>query len=144
MTMIERVELYNKKFPSHPPMSANDRWIVGFWYLWRNKKGGMYGSYPDQYLKRMEVLFSDCVKKLHLFSGTIPADENTVCYDIKPDFNPTVCDDILNLDKHFSDNEFDICYADPPYEDKDFKVYGVKKFDKGKVVEKDRRKIKNK
>lgn len=39
-----------------------------------------------------------------------------------------------NLSDCFTENSFDLILADPPYEDKDFEVYGYKPFPKQKVI----------
>jgi 16S rRNA G966 N2-methylase RsmD len=36
--------------------------------------------------------------------------------------------------RHFQPNEFDLILADPPYEVRDFEKYGVKPFNKARIV----------
>lgn len=131
---LERASIYNKRFPTHPPMSANERWLVGFWYLWRSKASKIYGGYPTGYLKRFYTLFPDCPNILHLFSGALKEDEQGIRFDISPEFSPDILGDVVDLIDLIGDRRFDIVFADPPYEDKDFEIYGFPQFNKGQVV----------
>ena len=135
LTPEERAKIYNKRFPTHPPLSYNKRWITGAWYFFRSKAGKIYGSYPDMYLKRVYTLFPDCTEILHLFSGALESEEKGTRFDISPEFQPDVCGDVRKLEDYFSPNSFDLVIADPPYGKEDFAKYGCEPFNKGKVTE---------
>lgn len=133
----DRIESYNKKFPSYAPLIEHNNKIYGFWFIgrWYGGDRSLYGSYPPSYLERVMSLFPDCYKVLHLFSGTLIGDgEDVITYDINPDFKPNICDDVKNLSNRLKADYFDLILADPPYEKRDFKVYGYKPFNKGQVV----------
>jgi len=134
LTPKERVARYNKRFPSHPPLSANVRWITGGWYFFRSKAGKIYGSYPDMYLKRIYTLFPDCSEILHLFSGSLGSEEKGVRFDISSEFQPDVCGDVQEIEYYFKPDSFDLVIADPPYGKEDFAKYGCEPFNKGKVM----------
>lgn len=137
LTPIERAQNFERIFPKYSPLVVHNERLYGFWLIgrWYASNRGFYGKYPPSYLARMRSLFPDCERILHLFSGSVQDIRlNEVTYDIKPDFSPTVCDDVRNLLRHFNPGEFDLILADPPYEAKDFEKYGCKPFNKGKVV----------
>ena len=134
MNPEERVVQYNKKFPTHPPLAFNKRWITGAWYFVRSKRGKIYGSYPDAYLKRIYNLFPDCNNILHLFSGSLSKKEKGLRFDINKIHKPDICGDVRCVKKYFRTNQFDLIIADPPYETKDFKIYGCEPFNKGQVI----------
>ena len=137
MTPEERAQNFSRSFPQYSSLVIHNGRLYGFWLIgrWYASNRNFYGSYPPSYLARVKSLFPDCQRILHLFSGSLQeVGLNEVTYDIKPDFNPTVCDDIKNLLQHFKPGEFDLILADPPYEARDFEKYGCKPFNKGKVV----------
>lgn len=136
ITPQKRAENFSRCFPQYSPLMVHNDRLYGFWLIgrWYASDRSFYGSYPPSYLKRVRSLFPDCERVLHLFSGAVKDVRfNEVTYDIKPDYHPTVCDDVRNLLEHFT-SEFDLILADPPYEAKDFKKYGCKLFNKAKVV----------
>lgn len=130
-----RVLFHNTKFSTNPPMVANDRWIIGGWYFWRSKKDNIYGGYPDRYLKKVYSLFPDAENVLHLFSGGLSKEEKGIRFDINLNYKPDIVGDVRDLSKIFKENSFDLVIADPPYEKKDFEIYGCKSFNKGKVMD---------
>lgn len=137
LTIEGRVTNYRSVHPAYSPLVIHNGRIYGFWLIgrWYASDRNFYGSYPPSYLSRIRSLVPDCVKVLHLFSGTIKGDGiNEITYDINPNLEPNICDDADCLLKHFRDGEFDLILADPPYEERDFRKYGCKPFNKGKVV----------
>jgi hypothetical protein len=136
LTALERAENFKQAFPQYSPLVVHNNRLYGFWLIgrWYASVRNFYGSYPPSYLARVRSLFPDCETVLHLFSGSIQKVESEVTYDISPEFSPTICDDIKNLLQHFRPRQFDLILADPPYEVRDFEKYGVKPFNKGKVV----------
>jgi len=138
LSPAERADNFSKSFPKYSPLVIHNERLYGFWVIgrWYASNRSFYGSYPPSYLARVRSLFPDCEKVLHLFSGAVDdIRPNEVTYDIKPDFSPTVCDDVRNLLKHFGPSEFELILADPPYEERDFEKYGCKPFNKKKVIE---------
>jgi len=133
----ERVDNFSKCYPQYSPLVVHNDRLYGFWLIgrWYASDRSFYGSYPPSYLGRIRALFPDCEHILHLFSGTVKGDGvKEITYDIKPELEPDICDDVSNLLKHFQPDEFDLILADPPYEERDFEKYGCKPFSKGKVV----------
>jgi hypothetical protein len=133
----ERDNNFSACYPQYSPLVVHNNRLYGFWLIgrWYASDRSFYGSYPPSYLGRIRALFPDCAKILHLFSGTVKGDgTNEITYDIKPELEPDICDDVSNLLKHFQPAEFDLILADPPYEERDFEKYGCKPFSKGKVV----------
>ncbi len=137
LTPTERAENFKHTFPQYGPLVVHNERLYGFWLIgrWYASNRQFYGSYPPSYLARVRALFPDRNRVLHLFSGSIQnIPVNEVTYDIKPNFSPTICDDVRKLLQHFEPSEFELILADPPYEARDFQKYGVKPFNKSKVV----------
>lgn len=137
LTPAERAENFKCIFPQYSPLVVHNERLYGFWLIgrWYASNRQFYGSYPPSYLARVRSLFPDCERVLHLFSGSVEDVRlNEVTYDIKPDFSPTICDDVRNLLAHFKRGEFDLILADPPYEARDFQKYGCQPFNKAKVI----------
>jgi len=133
----ERADNFSMCCPQYSPLVVHNERLYGFWLIgrWYASDRSFYGSYPPSYLKRVRSLFPDCAKILHLFSGTVKGDGvNQITYDIKPELEPDICDDVSNLLTHFKESEFELIFADPPYEERDFEKYGCKPFGKGRVV----------
>jgi len=112
--------------------------LYGFWRLgqhYKKKHKNFYGAYPGNLLERIRVLFPDRQKVLHLFSGTLSPELNSIRFDVSDEFKPDICDHIYNIKDHaevLSDR--DIIIADPPYEKTDFERYGAKPFSKRRVI----------
>lgn len=86
--------------------------------------------------KKEYYLYFQTASILHLFSGVI-AEHNVLTYDINPELNPTICDDVLNIEKYADIiRKIDLLIADPPYDKSDFEKYGVKSFNKHLVIRK--------
>jgi hypothetical protein len=97
-------------------------------------KSNYYGEFPNSLNKRILSLFPDCNSILHLFSGKIAA-RNAITFDIKSELKPTICDDVRNIRKYADVvNKIDLVIADPPYDKSDFQKYGVKPFNKNRVI----------
>jgi hypothetical protein len=56
-------------------------------------------------------------------------------FDINPKLKATICDDVRNIRK-YSDfvADIDLIIADPPYDKLDFQKYGVKPFNKVRII----------
>lgn len=131
-----RIANYQQKHPSYSPLIIHNDRIYGLWLIGSaSDEPKFYGSYPPGYLSRVRSLFPECRKVLHLFSGTLKGDGvNEITYDLNPELKPDICDDVYNLWEHFNSPQFDLILADPPYEARDFREYGAKPFNKGRVV----------
>lgn len=76
-----RAEAYNarwaKRYPDSRLYSESEKAIHGVWSPgndYRNKSA-MYGAYPRGYLERILALFPDAERILHLFSGSLTAEQ---------------------------------------------------------------------
>lgn len=125
LSIEERCELYSKAFPKFPPLRLWNGRIEDIWFLGRNYQShsAYYGSYPGNYLKRMETLFPDPSPILHLFSGSLP-EGNYIRFDRKAELNPDVLGSAEELSKYFADYKFGLIFADPPYSIEDAEHYG--------------------
>lgn len=129
---------YNTAFPKRVPLAWTDRWIYGIWIIGNRygHKKGFYGAYPVGYLKRIHAIFPNARNVLHLFSGVVEKGlwKKETTFDIDPDLKADVIGDVRKLRDHFKPGTFDLVVADPPYEHSDFEKYGMKPFNKRKVV----------
>lgn len=131
-TLVERAELYHQAFPNYPPLRADQRWIDGMWIMGNNYRGtGFYGSYPPQYLARMNSMFPDAEQVLHLFSGSLPKG-NYVRLDNRQDAD--VHGEANQLSTLFSPETFDLIFADPPYSIEDAEHYGAPMINRNEVL----------
>lgn len=128
LTLQDRIDNYVKvtKFPRSLFISEDGR-IVGTFVMGNSYRvrSGLYGGYPDGYLKRIKALFPDKQRVLHLFSGKVdqaitPGD--TV--DINPELHPTYVDDAQKL-LNVPLEQYDLVMADPPYSEDDALHYGT-------------------
>jgi hypothetical protein len=136
MDVSERADLYIKAFPNYCPLQIFNNRFYGIWIMGNSygHKSTYYGEFPNSLKKRILCLFPDCRKILHMFSGQI-ADKDTFTYDVNPKLNPTICDDIRNLHKYKKQiKHMDLIISDPPYATSDFEKYGLKPFNKPKVM----------
>jgi hypothetical protein len=126
MTLQERIDSY-VQLTGNPRslFISEDGRIVGTWIM-GNQYGvlsGYYGGYPAGYLRRIQGLFPDKSKILHLFSGMVsqsvlPGD--TV--DINATLNPSYVDDAQTLELVPLEN-YDLVLVDPPYSVEDCERY---------------------
>jgi hypothetical protein len=131
--------LDNYKRETRLPQSmfvAEDGRVAGTWIMGNSYKvrSGLYGGYPDGFLKRLGALFPDRRRVLHLFSGMVdlakmPGD--TV--DIDAAMNPTWMDDAQTLE-HVPVEDYDLIVADPPYSASDAERYGTTIVKRNRVV----------
>jgi hypothetical protein len=136
LTPQERAEAFSRRFPQYAPLVVHNgrlygTWVVGALY---RRRADYYGAYPHSVLERVLALFPDCKRRLHLFSGAVK-DPGAITYDIDPRLQPTICDDVRNIKKYahiFRD--VDLVIADPPYEERDFRVYGQRPLNKAQVI----------
>jgi len=132
LRLEDRVEAYNKSFPSYPKLFTSNGWIIGMWVIgnyYRNQNE-YYGCYPHSYLKRIKSMFPDCKKILHLFSGSVQQDDT---FDINPKYNPTYVGDAHRLSE-FVKQKYNLIFADPPYSEEDARHYGTPMVKRNVVV----------
>jgi hypothetical protein len=135
---MQRAEMFSHRFPKYCPLVVHNSrlytcWTIGAVYY---KGNSYYGSFPYSVKERIYALFPDCEKVCHLFSGTV-RDLDTITYDIRPELNPSICDDVRNLEKWKRLLEdVDLFVADPPYEHSDFLKYGARPLNKSEVIRK--------
>jgi len=136
LSIEERAELYNKAFPKFPPLRIWNGRIEDIWFLGQNyrSRSTYYGSYPGNYLKRIQVLFPEPSPTLHLFSGSLPKG-NYILFDRKADLNPDVVGSAEHLSHYFSDYKFGIIFADPPYSIEDAEHYGCTLIKRNTVID---------
>jgi hypothetical protein len=113
-----------------------DGWVIGGWVLGQSykRKVDYHGAYPGNLLRRIDALFFDRARTLHLFAGMvdlaqIPGDT----LDIRPELNPTYCCDAETCEG-VDLSQYDFVLADPPYSDKDTEIYGTKPLSRSKVL----------
>ena len=137
LTPPERAGLYNKAFPNYPAVWADKGWLMGMWNMGNDYRGsGYHGAYPPSYLKRINAMFPDARRVLHLFSGSLPPGSYTrvdrrvdACLGVVPDVRadaqalPFIC------------GAFDLILADPPYSGEDADRYGSPMVDRKRVFD---------
>lgn len=133
ITLIDRANFYQRKFPNFPPLRYYSGMIDGIWIMGNNyTTSGYYGAYPFGYIERITSLFPDCKNILHLFAGSLPKGDYTR-FDLDKD-KADVSGDAEKLTEYFKENEFDIVYADPPYSVEDAEHYGKPLVNRNRVM----------
>ncbi|MGI0080662.1 MAG: hypothetical protein ACRECH_13690 [Nitrososphaerales archaeon] len=148
LSQAERVRMFDLAFPSTISREGSSTlfihngricglWDIGALYMRNYYKNpqGYYGAFPHKFKERVFALFPECRKVMHLFSGTIRPSKTKqreeITFDMKPDFRPTICDDVRNIEEYASViRKQDLILADPMYEKRDFEKHGQKPFDK--------------
>jgi hypothetical protein len=91
-------------------------------------------SKHGNFLKRMNALFPDRRKVLHLFSGRVDfAAFPGATLDLNPELRPDYCCDAETCDG-VPLHTFDFVLADPPYSESDAERYGCCMVNRNKVV----------
>jgi len=117
-----KIEIYNKKFNKFPPslfLSNNE--IIGLWVMGNNytTKTKLYGAYPHGYLDRITTLYPIIKNKtLHLFSGSLPDNDDYDKVDYNTGFDAHTMSDVL------PNNFYELILSDPPYSIEDCDHYG--------------------
>jgi hypothetical protein len=98
------------------------------------KKTDYYGGFQGNFLKRIDALFPDRQRVLHLFAGRVDLDRfpgDTL--DNRPELEPTYC---VNAEtcKGVPLGEYDFVLGDPPYSESDAQRYGQCLVNRNKVV----------
>jgi hypothetical protein len=80
-------ESYNSAFPQYPDshLQASDRWIQGMWVLGNDYRNAsrLYGAFPPAFLRRIDALLPP-QRRLHAFSGSLPASVEGLRVDLVP------------------------------------------------------------
>jgi hypothetical protein len=134
LTAPQRAALYTLRWPERPPLQVWGDclyavWLVGGAYY---RSGACYGSYPHGVLDRLLTLFPE-TPRLHLFGGAVK-DPDGVTFDIRPECNPTVLGDVMEIARHLPARHFATVLADPPYDRKAQETYGTRPFCKRRAL----------
>jgi hypothetical protein len=135
MNWQDRINNYKKVIgPAY--LAQENGWVFGTWIMGNTyaKRNDFYGGYQGNFLKRIDALFPDRKRVLHLFSGKLdltqfPGDT----LDIDPTLNPTYC---VNAETCYGVplNQYDFVLADPPYSESDAAKYGQPLVNRNKVI----------
>lgn len=143
LSLMQRAVLYNNTFKHLGPPNTdlfysnknNREFITGFWFVGGANISELYGSYQIEYLKRIESLFPDAVKVIHLFVGSLPPSDRYLRVglpqgDTKPD---------IECDAHELSSKLpfkcDLIYADPPYSIEDSEHYQNSMVNRARVLD---------
>ena len=130
LSPLERIENYRRIFkgPAYLLYEPETDWIVGHWEIGNSykKANGYHGGLQGNFLKRIDALYPDRQRVLHLFTGMVdttafPGDT----LDIRPDLGPTYCrnaETCEGMPLHL----YDFILADPPYTREDAAKYGTR------------------
>ena len=143
MTPAARAQHYAQVFPDYPAPRVDARWLDSVWVLGNNYRGsGIYGAYPPGYIKRVAALFPDARDVLHLFSGSLSANRESLQHpehwqcdylDANPELHPTIIGSAEAMP--VEDARYDLVLADPPYSVEDAQHYGKPMANRSKVLE---------
>jgi ParB-like nuclease domain len=143
VTLRQRAELYNQAHKHLGPPNTdlyysnkNSReFIIGGWFVGGGNISDLYGSYQIEYLKRIETLFPDAVKTVHLFVGSLPPSPKYVRVGLpQGDYKPDIECDAHNLSSKLP-FKADLIYADPPYSVEDSEHYQNSMVNRERVVQ---------
>jgi hypothetical protein len=130
-TWQRRIDNYRHEFNRESFLTFIDGerpWLYGVWLQadFRRNAPDLHGSYPGDYLRRIDALFPDKTHTLHVFSGKVdltrmPGDT----LDIRAELGPTYC---VNAEtcEGVPLERYDLAVADPPYALADAEKYGTK------------------
>ena len=137
MPLSERVANYHREtgFPESLFVGGDGR-IVGTWIMGNDYrvKSEYYGGYPAGYLRRIQALFPDKERVLHLFSGRV---DKTVMPGDTVDVNPELALDYVDDAQTLARvplEEYDLVMADPPYSVEDCERYHTTMVKRNKVM----------
>lgn len=135
-SIYERGMLFQKAFPHLTPLQYDARldMLSGNWFLGGGRETDYYGAYHVNYLKRIESLFPDAERVVHLFAGSLPRSDKYIRIDSNPNLKPDIVGDAEKLSTLLPFRP-DLIYADPPYSQEDALHYGCILCDRTRVVE---------
>ena|SRR2546421_10913768 len=113
-SLYERANMFQVAFPKAPPLQYHEGMLYGFWFLGGARHSDFYGSYHVNYLDRIQSLFPDAEKVLHLFSGALPPSPKYTRFGMGEGEKPDI---VGNAEQLSSILKFkpDLIFADPPY-----------------------------
>lgn len=121
------------RFPGSMPHVGADGRLQAIWFGGQDYRGsGYHGSFPPNYLQRIDALFPDAERKLHLFSGSLPAGPYDRL-DIRKELEAEIHGDAERLSSLVT-GQYDWIHADPPYTESDALKYGSPMVDRNRVV----------
>lgn len=118
----QRADLFNRAFPHLLPIAVGSHagrpFLFSFWFVGGGNVSEFFGSYQVEYLNRINAMFTDAEKVVHLFSGSLPpSDKYTrVGIDYTGKHKSDLEIDVHQLSTYMSFNP-DLIMADPPYEE---------------------------
>lgn len=137
LTIQDRADSYAQSSPIHRPLDVahteDGGRLEGLWILGNNYRGsGYHGAFPPGFMRRVRAMFPDFKQMVHLFSGSLPPDPDTIRVDMNPANNPDICADAHDLG--FMVRGKHLVVADPPYTGEDCDHYGVPLIRRGVVL----------
>lgn len=134
LSLYERSSFFSTAFPQLPPLQYHDEMLYGMWFLGGGRHSSYYGSYHTNYLDRIQSLFPDASKIVHLFPGSMPPGNYIrVGYDGTGEHKPDIVGDAEHLASFLAFNP-DLIYADPPYSVEDAQHYKTGLINRPRVV----------
>lgn len=133
MSLFDRANLFSAKFPDAPPLQYHEGVLYGFWFLGGSRHSSFYGSYHLNYLKRIESMFPDAQKIVHLFSGSLPPSKRYTRVGMGEGEKPDIVGNAEQL-ASFLPFKPDLVYADPPYSTEDAEHYKTGMVNSGRVI----------
>jgi hypothetical protein len=140
LSLHQRAELYNRRYRNLLPLTVGPLgekpFVYGYWFCGGGNVSPFYGSYQIEYLERIETLFPDADKIVHLFSGSLPASPKYT--RVGKDFTGAYKSD-LEIDAHELSSYLpfrpDLIYADPPYSEEDSEHYKCAMVNRTRVLD---------
>jgi 16S rRNA G966 N2-methylase RsmD len=115
--------------------TTKKEFVFGHWFVSGGNISDLYGSYQVNYLKRIETLFPDAEKVVHLFVGSLPPSNKYVRVGLpQGDSKPDIECDAHELSSHLP-FKADVIYADPPYSKEDSEHYANCMVNRERVLE---------
>ena len=132
LSIYDRAMLFATAFPHLAPLQYHEGVITGMWFISGQRHSNFYGSYHKNYLDRIQSLFPDATKVVHLFAGSMPPGPYTRV-GMGEGCEPDIKGNAENL-ASFLPFKPDLVYADPPYSEEDAEHYKVGLVNRQRVV----------
>lgn len=133
LSLYERANLFNQAFPQLAPLTYHEGVIYGMWFLGGQRHSEFYGSYHKNYLDRIQSMFGDAQKVVHLFSGSLPYSSSYTRVGMGEGEKPDILGNAENL-ASFLPFKPDLIYADPPYSEEDAQHYKTGLINRARVI----------
>lgn len=146
LTLRQRADAYNKQYenwtPPNTPITYFNKdqreFIHAFWFVGGGNISELYGAYQTAYLERIQSLFPDAVKVVHLFTGSLPPSEKYVRVglpqgDTRPDIECDAHEISSVLPARLG--KVHVIYADPPYSVEDSEHYANSMINRERVLQ---------